>query len=141
MDMWAKSLRGLKKYMEGMDMETEIEKGGVFLRWHSGGKWWCATHGTEKRRSTLSPIAVEAEVVRLPVNRKEMKNLKNCKVIPGSDVINQHNLVVVDMWRGKARKGRFRTWELNKIDKKEDFKTRMKEKFQGRSEGLGVDEM
>ena len=64
-----------------------------------------------------------------------MKNLKNCKVIPGSDVINQHNLVVRDMWRGKAakakvtRKGRFRTWELNKIDKKEDFKTRMKEKF------------
>ena len=40
-----------------------------------------------------------------------------------------------------TRKGRFRTWELNKIDRKEDFKTRMKEKFQGRSEGLGVDEM
>ena len=46
--MWARSLRGLKKYMEGMDMETEIEKGGVFLRWYSGGNWWYATHGTEK---------------------------------------------------------------------------------------------
>ena len=54
-------------------------------------------------------------------------------MIPGSDVINQHNLVVLDMWHGKAtktkvtRKGRFRTWELNKIDEKEDFKTITKE--------------
>ena len=67
MEKWARSLRGLKKYMEGMDMETEIEKGGVLLRWHSGGNWWCATHGTEKRRSILSPIAVEAEAVRLTI--------------------------------------------------------------------------
>ena len=65
MDMWARSLRGLKKYMEGMDMETEIEKGGVSWRWHSRGNWWCATHGTEKRRNILSPLAVEVDVVRL----------------------------------------------------------------------------
>ena len=63
-----------------------------------------------------------------------MKNLKNCMVIPGSDVINQHNLVVLDMWCGKAtkakvtRKGRFRTWELNKIDKKRGFQDKNERK-------------
>ena len=40
-----------------------------------------------------------------------------------------------------TKKGKFRTWELKKTDKKEDFKTMMKDKFQCRSEGLGVDEM
>ena len=40
-----------------------------------------------------------------------------------------------------TRKGRFRTWELKKADKKEDFKTMMKNKFQCRSKRLGVDEM
>ena len=66
--------------------------------------------------------------------------------MPGSHVVNQHNLVVLNMWRGKTtkarvpRKGRFRTWEL-KTDNKEDFKTMMKDKFQCGSEGLGVDEM
>ena len=29
------------------------------------------------------------------VNKNEIKNLKNCKVIPSSDVIYQHNLVVL----------------------------------------------
>ena len=69
------------------------------------------------------------------VNKKERKNFKNCKVMPGSHVVNQHNLVVLGMWRGKVtkakvtRKGRFRTWELKKTVKKEVFKTMMKDKF------------
>ena len=41
----------------------------------------------------------------------------------------------------ETRKERFITWELKKTDKKEDFKTMIKGKFQCRSEGLGVDEM
>ena len=66
-------------------------------------------------------------------------------MVPSSHVINQHDLIVLDMWRGKTtkakvtRKGRFRTWKLKKTNKKEDFKTMMKDKFQCRSEGLGVD--
>ena len=101
----------------------------------------------EEHIITYSSGGRSSQIDYILVNKKEMKNLKNCKVIPGSDVINQHNLVVLDMWCGKAtkakvtRNGRFGTWELNKIDKKEDFKTRMKEKFQGRSEGLAVDQI
>ena len=34
MNMWARSLRGLKKCVKGMDMEAEIEKGGVSWRWN-----------------------------------------------------------------------------------------------------------
>ena len=54
MDMWARSLRGLKKYIEGMDIETEVEKGGVSWRWYSRGNWWCATHGTKKEEHLIT---------------------------------------------------------------------------------------
>ena len=67
--------------------------------------------------------------------------------MPGSHVVNQHNLIVLDMRRGKTTKakvtsnGRFGTWELKKTDKKEDFKTMIIDRFHYRSKGLGVDEM
>ena len=67
--------------------------------------------------------------------------------MPSSHVVNQHNLIVLDMWCQKAtkakvtRKGRFRTWELKKTDKKDNFKMMMKGKFQYRSKGLRVDKV
>ena len=105
-----------------------------------------------QKRNILSPLAFSSggrcsQVDYILINKKERKNLKNCKMMPDSHVVNQHNLVIPDMWHGKTtkakvtRKGRFRTWELKKTDKKEDFKTMMKDRFQCRSEGLGVDEM
>ena len=64
--------------------------------------------------------------------------------MPGSHVVNQHNLVVLDMWRGKSakakvtKKRRFKTWELKETDKKEDFKTMMKDNpMQERRTGSG----
>ena len=101
----------------------------------------------EEHLITFSSGGRCSQIDYILVNKKEIKNLKNCKVMLGSHVVNQHNLVVLDMWCGKTtkakvtRKGRFRTWELKKTDKKEPFKMMMKDKFQCWSERLGVDEM
>ena len=78
----------------------------------------------EEHLFTFSSGGRCSQIDYILVNKKEKKNLKNCKVMPGSHVVNQHNLVVLDMWRGKAtkakvtRKGTLKTWELKMTGKK-----------------------
>ena len=61
------------------------------------------------------------------VKQREAKNLKDFKVIPGSDIVSQHRLVVLDMrskeeQKRKIRKiGRFRTWKLKNVETKCEF--------------------
>ena len=99
----------------------------------TGGAWY-TWYRKKKHIITYSSGGRSSQIDYILVNKKEMKNLKTYKVIPGSDVINQHNLVVLDMWHGKAtkakvtRKGRFRIWELNKIDKKIGFRDKNERK-------------
>ena len=50
MDMWERSLRVLKKYMESMDMETEIEKGGV--SWRTQQKELVVCNMVQKKEGT-----------------------------------------------------------------------------------------
>lgn len=63
------------------------------------------TYSNGKRCSQLDYIMVK---------QREAKNLKDCRVIPGSDIASQHRLVVLDIRnkevpKRKVRKiGRFR---------------------------------
>ena len=62
------------------------------------------------------------------VKQSEVKNLKDCKVIPGSEIVSQHRLVVLDMWNNKEHKrkvrkvGRFMTWKLKRVEIKSKFR-------------------
>ena len=63
----------------------------------------------------------------ITVKQREAKSLKDCKVIPGSDIVSQHKLVVLDIRRKeeperKVKKiGRFRTWKLKNVEMKCEF--------------------
>ena len=52
------------------------------------------------------------------IKQSKVKNLKDCKVIPRSEIVSQHRMVVLDMWKSKEHKlkvrkvGRFKIWKL-----------------------------
>ena len=95
------------------------------------------TYSSGERKSPLDFILVK---------QSDAKNLKNCKVIPGSEIVNQHRIAVIEWWRSKeskrkARKiGKFKTWQL-----KEGAKLELREKVQKasavRTEDGGVEEI
>ena len=59
-----------------------------------------------------------SQVDYILIKQSKVKNLKDCKVIPGSEIVRQHRMVVLDMWKSKEHKrkfrkvGRFKIWKL-----------------------------
>ena len=62
------------------------------------------------------------------IKQSKVKNLKDCKVIPGSEIVSQHRMIVLDMWKSKEHKrevrkvGRFKIWKLKMGEMKSKFR-------------------
>ena len=72
----------------------------------------------EQRLITFSSGGRTSQLDYILIKPSKVKNLKDCKVIPGSEIVSQHRMVVLDMWKSKEHKrkvrkvGRFKIWKL-----------------------------
>ena len=79
------------------------------------------------------------------VKQSDAKNLKNCIVMPGNDIVSQHRTVVIEWWRSKESKRKdrkiekFKTWQLKKEGTK--FREKVQKASAVRTEDGGVEEM
>ena len=92
-------------------------------------------------------LVAEEKASCILVKQNDAKNLKNCKVIPGSDIVNQHRVVVIEWWRSKESKrkalkiGKFKMWQLKKEEAKLEFREKVQKASAVRTEDGGVEEM
>ena len=72
----------------------------------------------EEHFITFSSDGRTSQLDYILIKQSKVKNLKDCKVIPGSEIVCQQRIVVLDMWRSKEHKrkvrkvGRFKIWKL-----------------------------
>ena len=81
----------------------------------------------EEHLITFSSGGRTSQLDHILIKQSKVKNLKDCKVIPGSEIVSQHRMVVLDMWKSnedkqKVRKvGRFKIWKLKMGEIKSKF--------------------
>ena len=86
----------------------------------------------EKHFITFSSGGKTSQLDYILMKQRKVKNLKDCKVIPGSEIVSQHRIVVLDMWKSKEHKrkvrkvGRFKIWKLKMGEIKSKFRVVVK---------------
>ena len=58
----------------------------------------------EEHLITFSSGGRTSQLHYILMKQSKVKNLKDCKVIPRSEIMIQHRMVVLDMWKSKEHK-------------------------------------
>ena len=101
----------------------------------------------EEHLITFSSGGRTSQLDYILIKQSKVKNLKDCKVIPGSEIVSQHRMVVLDMWKSKEHKrkvrkvGRFKIWKLKMGETRSKFRDVVKMANVNRSNEGEVEEI
>ena len=90
----------------------------------------CTTRYRKKEEHliTFSSGGRTGQLDYILIKQSKVKNLKDCKDIPGSEIVSQHRMVVLDMTKRKEHKrkvrrvGRFKIWKLKMGETRSKFR-------------------
>ena len=75
----------------------------------------------------MNQVGVSSVVDYVLARKKDMKDVKDVKVIPGEECVSQHKLVVMDMrikrstkMKAKGTRGKLKTWRLRSATEREE---------------------